>query len=109
MNAKQFCMTHDPVASHDYYVMHTHGVETDGDYEYLYLSERVQPKLCGAFEWRFHRLKLYLSRDCGYYVNRTVKCYDGTKHRARLYINSFIRRGVWLPRITSEMVFENEV
>ena len=108
MTKKEYCMKHDPTASHDYYVSHIHGVEDTPDGTFIYVSRRAQIRLGGSFRWTFHRVKLYLNRDGEYYFWLPAHTFDGKTLRVCHGVNSYIRRGEWLPLITSAEIFDNE-
>lgn len=104
MTKKEYCFNHNPIASHDYFVSHIHGIEY-GIEDYVFVSESIQPRYCGAYEWRFHKCKIYTDVNGEMYFNIVQHDYDGEKHVQRRNINSYIRRGEWLPNITSSEIF----
>lgn len=107
MTKKEYCFAHDPVSSHDYYIAHIHGIEKSGYDTYVYVSRREQIRLGGSFRWTFHRVKLYLNRDGEYCFYLPAHTFDGKTLRECHGVNSYIRRGEWLPLVTSEEVFSD--
>ena len=102
MTKKEYCLTHAPVATHDYYYSHIHGIEHGLDGDYVYVSQRRQLRLMGPSEWEFHKLKIHADANGFIYINFPDKCYDGTTRKERRYLEDYIQRGAWLPELSLE-------
>ena len=102
MTKKEYCIKHAPIASHEYYTSHIHGVEY-GINDYVYVSQKRQIKLCSnLLVWEFHKLKIYTDNNGRSYFIFVEKNYDGTQTKTRRYIDEYIKRGAWLPEISPE-------
>lgn len=102
MTKKEYCIKHAPIASHEYYTSHIHGIKY-GINDYVYVSQKRQLKLfSGLYKWDFHKCKVYTDQNGEMYFNFTEKNYNGTKTTTRRYLSDYIRRGTWLPEISPE-------
>lgn len=93
MTKKEYCTTHAPIASHDYYYSHIHGIEYGIDGDYVYISQRRQMKLFGKSEWTFHKLKTKADSEGFLYIDFPERMYDGRKKIERRYLENYIRAG----------------
>lgn len=100
MTKRKFCISNAPIATHDYYNSHIHGIEY-GINDYVYVSQKRQLKLFSdLFTWEFHKLMIYTDENGEMYFNFTEKNYDGTRTKTRRYISDYIMRGTWLPEMS---------
>ena len=91
MTKKEYCLTYEPIAVHDYYYMQIHGIEY-GVENYAYISRIYKPRpVTDERKISFHRVKINTDFDGISFVKITEKTYDGKKHVLTLFIDNFIR------------------
>lgn len=93
MTKKEYCMNNAPIASHNYYYSHIHGIEYGIPADYVYVSQRRQMKLFGKSEWTFHKLKVKADSEGFLYIDFPERYFDGTTKRQRRYLEDYIRSG----------------
>ena len=91
MTKKEYCLTHEPTAAHDYYCIYIHGIEYSIS-DYAYISEIYQPEYCGKKSVRFHKIKIYCDYSGNSYVILNNYTYDGKRKKLYLSLNNFIRK-----------------
>lgn len=89
MTKREYCLTHEPVACHDYYRMQIHGIEY-GINDYVYISRLYHPTICGATKAMFHKVKINYDADGTAYVKISERFYDNSRYTRRLNLDSFI-------------------
>lgn len=94
MTKKEYCLSNEAIACHDYYRMQIHGIEYGID-DYAYISRLYQKTDCGKTSVMFHKVKINYDKDGNAYVNITERKFDGKKHVISLSLDSFIRVGKW--------------
>lgn len=91
MNKKDFILSNEAIASHDYYRIQIHGIIHDIS-DYAYLSRLYQPVYCGETKASFHKIKIRYYADGTPYIKITEKTYDGKKKNLYLKLDNFIRK-----------------
>lgn len=90
MNKKEYCLTHEPVAVHDYYYMQIHGIEY-GVEDYAYISRIYKPRpVTDEKKVAFHRVKINTDSDGVSFVRLTEKTYSGKRNVLTLSLDDFI-------------------
>ena len=90
MTKKEYCLTHEPVACHNYYRMQIHGIEY-GIEDYVYISRLYQKTVCGETSVMFHKVKINTDTDGNSYIIINERKFDGKRHKLTLAIDEFIR------------------
>lgn len=91
MTKKEYCLTNEAIATHDYYRMQLHGIIG----EYAYISRLYQPTVCGETKAMFHKVLVRYDAEGMPYINITERLYSGKKHIISLFLDSFFRVGMW--------------
>lgn len=93
MTKKKYCLTHEPIATHDYYRMQIHGIEYDTEYGingYVYISRIYQKSYCGKSKVMFHKVKINYDSDHEPFVIMNGRYFDGRRDRIVVYLKDFI-------------------
>ena len=90
MNKKEYCLTHEAIATHNYFGMQIHGIEY-GINDYVYLSRLYQKSVCGATKVMFHKVKINYDSNGESYIVVNERTFDGKRRKIYLSIDSFIR------------------
>lgn len=90
MTKKEYCLSNEPIAYHDYYRMQIHGIEYGID-DYAYVSRLYQPTYCGETKVMFHKVKINYDVDGIAYIIINERKFDGKRHKLYLNLDNFIR------------------
>lgn len=90
MTKKEYILTHEAIATHDYYRMQIHGFEHDIN-DYAYVARLYQKSPIGASSVMFHKVKINSYADGTPYIKITERDFDGKKHIIRIALDNFIR------------------
>lgn len=90
MTKKEYCLTHEAIACHDYYRMQIHGIEY-GINDYAYISRLYQKTVCGKTCVMFHKVKIHYDADGESYVKVNGRKFDGKREVITLNLENFIK------------------
>lgn len=103
MTKKDYCLTHEAIAVHDYYYFQIHGIEHGID-DYVYLSRIYQPRpITDEKRVSFHKLKIYTDKEGNAFIRLRDRCFDGTIRVLTLDLDNtfmFVSTG-WVTRLLS--------
>ena len=97
MTKKDYILSNEAIAGHDYYRIQIHGIENG----FAYISRLYQATYCGATKVSFHKVKINQYADGEKYIRVSERTFDGRRKELILNFNNFIFKssgyGVYTP------------